>query len=266
MDWIAIESRQNPAVKRCAALSDKKARDREGLFLAEGSTILFDLAEKQILPDAVFLSSDKKDLKDRIEASIGTASVRGYLLLPFVFEKITTEKGSEGVVSLYCKEKVLSVLPFPDEGKFVALENVQDPGNVGTVLRTAAALGLDGVITVGGADPFGIKSIRSSMGAFALIPVKSFPSTEEAFSFLKERGVLSVAATLHKDSVPVSELRFLSSACVWIGNEGRGLSSLAVSLSHQKSIIPIFRTESLNAAVAASIFMWEMKKGECHEG
>lgn len=261
MDWTVIESRQNPAIKRCASLGEKKARDREGVFIAEGSTIFFDLAKLGVRPDALFLSSDKAELKKRVETCLGKEQVKAYLLSPFVFEKITTEKGSEGIVSLYRKDAVFSALPFPDKGRFVALEEVQDPGNVGTVLRTAAALGFDGVLTVGGADPFGVKSIRSSMGAFALIPVKSFPTTEEAFSFLTERGVFSVAATLASDSLPITDLSFPSSVCVWIGNEGNGLSDTAVALSDRKSIIPISRTESLNAAMAAGIFMWEIAKG-----
>ncbi len=266
MQWIVIESRQNPSVKRLASLSSKKERDREGVFTAEGSTIFFDLAALGIYPKAVFLSSDKETLKSRVEACIGNKDVKAHLLAPFVFEKITTEKGSEGIVSLYEKDAVTAALPFPDEGRFIALENLQDPGNVGTVLRTAAALGFDGVITVGGADPFGGKCIRSSMGAFALISVKSFSTTEDAFSYLKKRDILSVAACLSDDAMNVTDISFPSSVCVWIGNEGKGLSQAAVSLADTKSIVPISRTESLNAAVAASIFMWEIaRRGDKNE-
>jgi len=263
MQWTLIESRQNPAVKRCASLSEKKARDKEGVFSAEGSTIFFDLADLGIFPQAVFLSSDRENLKRRVEECIAKTDVKAYLLAPFVFEKITSEKGSEGIVSLYEKNAVTAALPFPDNGKFIALENLQDPGNVGTILRTAAALGFDGVITVGGADPFSGKCIRSSMGAFAMLPVKSFSTAEEAFFHLKERGVFSVAACLAEDSSVITEVSFPSSICVWIGNEGNGLSPTAMSFADKKSIIPISRAESLNAAVAASIFMWEIvRRGE----
>lgn len=266
MQWTVIESRQNPSVKRLVALSEKKARDREGVFSAEGSTIFFDLAALGIYPEAVFLSSDRENLKSRVEVCLANTDVKAYLLVPFVFEKITTEKGSEGIVSLYGKDTVTAALPFPRDGKFIALENLQDPGNVGTVLRTAAALGFGGVITVGGADPFGGKCIRSSMGAFAFIPVKSFSTTEDAFSYLKKRGICSVAACLADDALTVTDVSFPSSVCVWIGNEGKGLSQTAVSLADKKSIIPISRTESLNAAVAASIFMWEIaRRGEKNE-
>lgn len=266
MQWTVIESRQNPTVKRCAALSEKKARDKEGMFSAEGSTIFFDLAHLGIYPKAVFLSSDREDLKRRVEECIGKTEVKAYLLAPFVFEKITSEKGSEGIVSLYEKEAVTAQLPFPDRGRFIALENLQDPGNVGTILRTAAALGFDGVITVGGADPFGGKCIRSSMGAFAMIPVKSFSTTEDAFSHLRERGVFSVAACLAEDSSVITEISFPPSVCVWIGNEGKGLSETAISLADKKSIIPISRAESLNAAVAAGVFMWEIaRRGDQNE-
>lgn len=262
MQWIVIESRQNPAVKRCAALSEKKARDKEGVFSAEGSTILFDLSALGIYPEAVFLSSDRLRLKSKVEECLENHNVKAYQLAPFVFEKITSEKGSEGVVSLYRKDTIKAAMPFPERGKFIALENLQDPGNVGTILRTAAALGFDGVITVGGVDPFGGKCIRSSMGAFALIPMKSFSKTEDAFSYLKERGIFSVAACLTEDSCHITETSFPPSICIWIGNEGNGLSENAIALADKKSIIPISRAESLNAAIAAGIFMWEIAKEE----
>ena len=151
-------------------------------------------------------------------------------------------------------------LSTEDLARLIALENIQDPGNVGTLIRTAASFGFDGVILVDCADPFGAKAVRASMGAVAHVPVAMFSSTKEAFDMLKGQGVRSIAACLSPDSLPITETDLREKVCIWIGNEGKGLSPEAVALSDAASIIPIESTESLNAAAAAAIFLWEVKK------
>ena len=260
MDWISLESRQNPAVKQCAALAENKSRAKEGLFLAEGVTLLFDFARENIFPEKLFLSKDAIAVKEKIDALLSSSDCRRYLVLPHVFEKLTTEKGSQGVVSLYSVEKITKALPIRRHRSLIALECVQDPGNVGTVLRTAAAFGFDGVCLVGGADPFGVKTVRASMGALCRIPVLRFPSTSELFDYLEEKGVSSVAACLSATAKPIEACDLSHPVCIWIGNEGKGLSEEAQKRANECGIIPMEQMESLNAAVAASVFMWEVKR------
>ena len=260
MEWISLESRQNPAVKLCASLEQKKARDENDLFVAEGKTLFFDFAQKGLFPKKVFLSQKALSLRDQLDSVLGKRACSCYLLPPFVFEKITSEKGSEGIVSLYSVSDLHKILTWKKKEKFIALENVQDPGNLGTVLRTAAALSFDGVLLVGGADPLGSKAVRASMGAIARIPVQSFEDTASLFRFLKNEKIRSVAATLSSDSVLLPEADLSAPICVLIGNEGKGLSALAQSEADFRCIIPIEGMESLNAAVAASIFMWEIQR------
>ena len=157
----------------------------------------------------------------------------------------------EGLSKLFAKEK---------ENRFVALENVQDPGNVGTVIRSAASFGFDGVFLVGGADPFSHKAIRASMGAIASIPVKSFSSVETLFEELKNKKIKTVAAALSDDAVEIGKADLSEPVCVFIGNEGKGLSKFAIEKADEVCIIPIENTESLNAAVAAAVFLWEIKR------
>ena len=259
MNWKKIESRNNPAVKYAVSLSDKKTRDKEGVFLAEGVTLFSDFAKIGLLPLKVYLSEDAVSLKEKIE-EILTEETEALLLSPFVFEKITTEKGSQGILSLYSKKALSEVSPLTDASHLVALERVQDPGNVGTIIRSAASFGFDGVLLVDCADPFGAKAVRASMGAVAHIPLAVFSSTEKAFRFLKERGVRSIAACLTPDASDITRTDLSGKVCIWIGNEGKGLSPEAISLSDCASIIPIKNTESLNAAAAAAIFLWEVKK------
>jgi len=257
MEWQSIESRQNPAVKFAASLAEKKARDAAGAFLVDGSTILTDLAVSGVFPEAVYLSSAVPFLKEEVECILQDAPVKGYILAPHVFERLTAEKGSEGIVSLYDRRGLEEALPLPGGGRLVALENLQDPGNVGTVLRTAVSFGFDGVLLCGGADPFGPKAVRASMGAFAHIPVKTFPHTDALMDYLQERGVKSYAACLHDASVPVTELCPSTPFCILIGNEGKGLSPRALERADRKIVIPMRGMESLNAAVAAAVLMWE---------
>ena len=260
MEWKKIESRNNPCVKYAASLSDKKTRDREGVFLAEGTTLFSDFAQIGLYPEKVYLSEEAVALKDQVTNLLREQKTQLLLLAPHVFEKITTEKGSQGIVSLYSRKALSEILPLCKFSRLVAMEKIQDPGNVGTIIRSAASFGFDGVILVDSSDPFGAKAVRASMGAVAHIPVISFSTTALAFDFLKEKNVRSVAAALTESALPITETDLSSPICIWIGNEGKGLSPEAVSLCDCASIIPIENTESLNAAAAAAIFLWEVKK------
>ncbi|MBR3837845.1 MAG: RNA methyltransferase [Clostridia bacterium] len=261
MDWIRIESRQNAVVKLAASLADKKARDREGLFLAEGTTLLFDLCEKNVFPRKVLLSDRAGHLAPKVEALLRGQTCSLYRLAPAAFEKVTTEKGSEGIVSLFSVQEVLAARKPQRFCRLVAMENLQDPGNVGTILRTAAALGFDVAFLTGCADVFGPKAIRAGMGAVASIPVQLFCSTDEMMDRLDSLGVHTVAACLHRDAVSIRQANLREPCCVLIGNEGKGLTPTAVARAGEKSIIPIGNMESLNAASAASIFLWEIARG-----
>ena len=260
MDWKKLESRANPSVKFAAALAEKKFRDQEGVFAAEGLTLFFDFCKMGLFPQKVYLSEKAASLRPQIEEALGTAAPDLYLLTPSAFEKITTEKGSQGLVSVYSVADVQKLKPLTDTKRLIALERVQDPGNVGTVIRTASAFGFDGVLLVDCADPFGPKTIRATMGAIAGIPIRLFPSTSALFSFLKEKGVRSIAACLAPDSQNIGETDLSGSVCVLIGNEGKGLSDEAIASSDGKAIIPIKTMESLNAASAATVFLWEIKR------
>ena len=266
MDWNVIDSRQNPAVKFASCLTEKKYRDKYGVFLAEGKTILAELVSSGISPKAVYLSREARLSVRETDEILGEAPSERYLLSASAFEKITTEKGSEGIVSLFYHSDIETLFASKPLSRLVALETVQDPGNVGTILRSAAALGFDAVLTVSCADPFSPKAIRASMGAVAHIPVKNFSDTAALFSFLRDYHIISVAAALHENAKPIHELSLSEPFCILIGNEGKGLSREAILLADECSVIPIQNVESLNAAAAATIYLWEFgKKGDSRE-
>ena len=143
-------------------------------------------------------------------------------------------------------------------GRWLVLDGLQDPGNVGTIWRTADALGADGLILVNHcADPFSPKTVRATMGACFRLPV--YEAEAQALPGLLERSGLPLyAAALGEDSVTVGEAR-LSRCAVVIGSEGRGVSPELLRLSEKTVKIPMReRCESLNAAAAAAVILWEM--------
>jgi len=142
--------------------------------------------------------------------------------------------------------------------RYLVLDGVQDPGNVGTVLRTADAFSVDGVVLVNNcADPFSPKTVRSTMGAVFRIPVWE-TDPDSLCKLLREAEISLFAAALRPDAADVRSIG-LSRAAVVIGSEGRGVSDEVLSLADRTLIIPMTsRCESLNAAVAAAVITWEM--------
>ena len=147
-------------------------------------------------------------------------------------------------------------------GRYLALECVQDPGNVGTLLRSAAAFGFDGVLLGPGcAAPFSPKVLRASMGAAGRLPLGHCPDLPAALAALRGRGVSCLAAALYH-SRPLDEAGtdFPGGVCVVIGSEGQGLSQPTVRACSAAVRIPMTdRVESLNAGVAGSILLWHFR-------
>ena len=158
---------------------------------------------------------------------------------------------------------IFCVLPIPQppvfggRGKYIGFENLADPSNLGAAARTAEALGLDGILLFGaGCDPYAPKAQRAAMGALVRLPVHTFPSVAE---FAARYPAVNTYAAVVKGGIPVSQADFSAPCMVLIGNEANGLSEQAAALCTQRVTLPMYgRAESLNAAVAAAIFMWEM--------
>ena len=144
--------------------------------------------------------------------------------------------------------------------RLMVLEGLQDPGNLGTIIRTADAFALDGMILCEGCvDPTSPKVVRATMGAAFRMPIAAAP-LEQTVAFLHEQNMPLYAAALSESSVPLTRVD-LTRAAVMIGNEGRGITKKAAALCTQQIIIPMDgRAESLNASVAASIIMYEMSR------
>lgn len=239
---MLITSRKNPLIQWALSLHDKKVRDSEKLFFTEGKKLYDEGIGSGFLPEKVFVLENHHNIEGK----------EIYEVTREVYDKISDEKAPEGIFAVWKKPE------FKEKKKssIVLLEELQDPGNMGTVMRTAVAFGVSEIVSVRGADPFSPKSVRSTMGAIFKIGVVPFDDIEEAVEYAKAKTTNVIATTLHPDSISVYEADS-AYATIMIGNEGRGLSDRAIALADSKVIIPIENTESLNASVAASIFMYD---------
>ncbi len=252
-----IYSLNNSAVKKAASLYKKSARDKEGLFLIEGDSLVLDAMQKGISFDTVFIyenASVASDIIQKLEA-----------VSPKVY--ITSEPVMKKISELNTPPTVIGCAKIPDisyssikKGNYILLEDLQDPGNVGAVIRTAAALSIDGVLVCGGCDVYSGKVLRGSMGASLTLPVYTFENSKQAIERLHAKGNKVYAAVLNSQAKPINEYSLVKGSVVAIGNEGNGLKLETVNMCDGSLYIPINNVESLNAAVAASICIWEMSK------
>lgn len=250
-----ITSRTNPLLGRVRKLNSRRTfRREEGAFAAEGPKLLGEALRWGGELEAVICASGVS--LPELPAWVRVAEVGDSLLA-----SIADTESPQGIVFI-CKGKDLTISDRLTGGRYLVLDGVQDPGNVGTVWRTADAFGADGLILCGGcADPWNPKTVRATMGAAFRLPVYE-GELDQAAERLARAGVPLYAAALREDTVDVRAVR-LDGAAVVIGSEGRGVSRRALELCRNTIKIPMrARCESLNAAVAASVMLWEMARGD----
>ena len=269
-----ITSRNNPMVKWAASLQDKKWRDREGCFIAEGVKLTVEAIEAGLPIHSIFIDEERKEkILPMVEKAFSNKSNEDfsvYFLSSTAFEKISTEKAPQGVISViksldffYNTDIIYNEEFFLDENeKALALCSVRDPGNLGAVIRSAVAFGVDHIVlTSDCADIYNPKTVRSAMGSLfrtKITTIKDFSSFIKAAQH-NDRRVF--AAELTDSAKSLNEIGLEGRDVVIIGNEGHGIPSEISSLCNGSVYIPISKkTESLNASVAAAIFMWEQNK------
>lgn len=245
-----ITSRKNTVITHLRALGAESAyRVASGEYLCDG----YKLLDEAVKSGAAITSILWKEGGARAEI----ACDRQYSAPPELFDYASPMKNSPG--PLFSLRRGVWGTSDPVRSAIV-LENVQDPGNVGTVLRTASAFSVDAVVLVGDcADCFSPKTVRATMGAIFRQRVLTL-SHEELAPWLKEQGLKLYGAALSERATDVRKVNITHSA-IAVGSEGHGLSRELLALCDGEIIIPMdARSESLNAAVAASVLMWEMAR------
>lgn len=259
-----ITSKDNPELKRLSRLlASRQARREEGMFVAEGLRICMEAASAPVEIDTVYLSESFSQKHPEESALLSQRAARSRLLSDAAAARLGDTKTPQGVFCL-CRalDNRVQLSKIKDACRFVLLSGLQDPGNVGTILRTADALGIDGVILSADCpEVTSPKVLRATMGGVFRQPIMVAPDLGEVIGQLQEEGFDVCAAALTKDARPVGEIPFGRRCAVVIGNEGNGLTPQIIQRCSRSVIIPMAREgQSLNAAVAACILMWELAK------
>ena len=269
-----ISSRNNNIVKWAASLSEKKGRCAEGAFIAEGEKLVFEAVRANLPITHIFVVESRAEaLISRLSSELVSQTFEKtsvYILGESAFEKISTEKSPQGII---CVIKHLDFFRnmdiiykeefFLDKGeRALALYSLRDPGNLGSVIRSAVAFGVEHIILSDDcADIYNPKTVRSAMGSLFKIKVTTVKDFGSFINASKEVGRRIFAAELSENAKSLSDIGVKSNDVFIIGNEGHGIPKDVSSLCNGSVYIPISdKTESLNASVAAAIFMWEQNK------
>lgn len=258
-----ITSKENKRVKYIKKLSCSAAfRGEEGCFTAEGLRLCGDaLSSGAQVVAAYFSQSFCKKYGDFVAAAAAAAE-ECCVLTDSIFSAVSDTKTPQGVLFVIKRlDKTFDFDKIIKNGKVLALENIQDPANLGTIIRTAEAFGIDAVVLSRGCcDVYAPKVIRGSMGGvfrIALSVVDDLPAFIGDFN----RCGSSYAAVLDADSVLLSQCELSAPVLAALGNEGNGLTAATIAACSHKLYIPMHgKAESLNVAAAAGIIMWEMIK------
>ena len=254
-----ITSRENPLIKLVAALQvSSEKRKRNGLFVLEGLRICKDACDNGIKFDKLIVSDAAAEKYAADTEKFSLISDECYKIPDSLLKKISDTKTPQGIIAV-AKMPVTGSCGIDKNGKYIALENVSDPSNLGAISRTAEALGVNGIIlSSDGCDPYSPKALRASMGTHLRVPVFV---TESFAETLKSTGLKRYACVVDKTAESIKEQSFENGSVVMIGNEANGLTDSAKQSADVLVTIPMTgRAESLNAAAAAAIAMWEMMK------
>lgn len=254
---LKIESLQNEIVKRACKLTvSSKARQQSNAFFLEGLRLCCDAAQSgvhvlQCFVTADALARDEARLKPLLACAAKTAIVSSA-----VAQKLSQTQSPQGV---FCICEMLH--PSGDinpNGIYIALDHVQDPANIGAIIRTAEALGISGAILYDCCDIYNPKAQRAAMGSLLRLPLIHTDDLTACLSALSKQGMRLLATTPDAAAAPITSLSANHGVAAVIGNEANGVSPDVLALCERVTIPMNGRAESLNASMAAAITMWEL--------
>lgn len=272
-----ITSRQNPLLTLAAKLSERKHREAQGLFRFDGKKLFAEALEARLPLTAVLL---RESAVPTVLSAVADRSLpegcRAVMLPDALFDRISEEKSPDGVMviakhldkirKIDTIDKWRELFLEQNAARVLFLESIRDPGNLGTIIRSACAFGADLLVLSGDcADVYHPRVLRASMGALFRERVFVTPHLADAVRAYGERGRV-FAAMLDERSERLGEIAFQKGDAVLIGNEGHGLSKDVIGAANHRVYIPMAPgVESLNAGVAASVLLWELQRSDTHE-
>lgn len=254
-----IESTSNEKIKLAVKVATSSKHRREtGLFFLEGLRLCRDAAITGYEIVCTFVSENALQRLGEELNVILSSSKQSFVISHSVEQKITRAQTPQGIFCL-CK-KHETEYKFNFSGKYIALENVQDPANFGAICRTAEALGINGAVTYGCCDLYNPKTQRAAMGSALRLPIIETENLKSTLLSLSENGMKLYATTPRSDAEKITDVDFSGGAVAVIGNEGNGVSDEIFAVCEKITIPMGGRAESLNASMAAAITMWEMMR------
>ncbi len=258
-----VTSKDNPSVKLFRKLmTSKKERMQYKRFALEGSRLVFDALKSNAPVEKIFITlSALRKYGDHIKNIEGINII---LISDDLGGKISDTGKTQGIFA-ECAfiDKTDKLEKKKKNGRYAVLYQLQDPGNAGMIIRTADALGLDGVIFSGSCDIYNPKVIRSTMGSIFRIPVYRDVPVDDVFIAMDNAGISTYAAVVDKNADDIKTVDFCNGGGIIIGNEGNGLPDEIVLKCRERITIKMNgNIDSLNAAMATGIIMWELMKFE----
>ena len=256
MNYKEITAKDNPVIKLITGLqTSAKTRRESGLFVLEGLRLLSDAAENGVRFEKLIVSASAAE-KYAKDVEIFAQNAAELIRIPdHLFEKISDTKSPQGVCAV-CRTVTRAAGEIDRNGKYVLLDGVADPANVGAIARTGEALGISGIILTGNAcDPYAPKTLRASMGTLLRLPLFFWENIGE------NPGLTLYACVVEKTAKDIGTLSFGPGSAIVIGNEANGISEAVKEAADHCVTVPMRgKAESLNAAAAAAIAIWEMMK------
>ncbi len=253
-----ITSKDNHLIKLVSSLqSSVSARKEHNLFVLEGLRICDDAYNFGVSFESFIVSETAADKYSQAVKMYADNSKECYKIPDSLFKKISDTASPQGIIALAkMPEKNIEI---EKNGRYIALENINDPSNLGAVSRTAEALGVNGILlSKGSVDPYSPKSLRASMGTLLRMPVIVL---ENFIEDIKAYGLKTYACVVDNSAASITDISFSDGCAVMIGNEANGLTEQTKALADECITIKMSgKAESLNASVAAAISIWEMMK------
>lgn len=236
-------------------------RKNEGLFFIEGARLCADASLSSVAIKEFYVTESAIEKYFEYIKTIENRAERTFVVSDEVAEKLGDTKNPQGVFCV-CKmlDKNTNIGKIKYNGKYIALENVTNPSNFGAVVRTAEAVGLDGVIVSGGCDIYNPKSQRAAMGSLFRMDIIQADDLPSFLSELRENGMNVYAGVPDSSALKITEADMSGGVVSVIGNEGNGITEETCKVCVPVTIPMQGRAESLNAAAAASILIWEMMR------
>lgn len=266
---VRITSTANPVVKALKALHARKGRAESGLFLAEGARLASEAAELGVWPQIMAVSGAAmaRPQVQKLVAGAAKAGARVIETSEAVLAQISRRDNPQTVIGAYRQRLAdLDALPAPKAALVVALDGVRDPGNFGTIVRTADSVGAHAVVLVGQTcDPFSVEAVRATMGSIFAIPVAR--ASFEAFDAWRLAGGLQLVGASLKGTAPHDAFDATRAVALMMGNEQSGLSEPQERACDALVRIPMKgRADSLNLAIATGVMLYDVWRRRGYDG